>query len=197
MKTMAWRCDDNFRDNLDKLTIGLAKGASMGLITYLAIKLMGVAHDNKWEYIATGWGLWYIFEMGVGVILPLILFGYAIRRRMVGLIRFSAFLTVFGVVLNRLNTGLITFNWKLAEREIPTWREAIISITLFSIYVVVWRFILYRLPILYTWKTADELATATVPARGYVTGGETEPAMAGTYRSRIDEGMSRPAEQWP
>jgi hypothetical protein len=73
----------------------------------------------------------------------------------------------------------------------------LISITLFSIYIVVWRFILYRLPILYTWKTSDERATATVPARGYVTGGETEPAMAGTYRSRIDEGMSRPAEQWP
>ena len=56
-KTMAWRCDDNFIDNLDKLTISLAKGASMGLITYLAIKLMGVAHDNKWEYLATGWGV--------------------------------------------------------------------------------------------------------------------------------------------
>ncbi len=139
--------------------------------------------------------LWYIFEMGIGVILPLILFAYAIRRKMVGLIRFSAFLTVFGVVLNRLNTGLITFNWKLAEREIPTWREAIICVTLFSIYIVVWRFILYRLPILYTWKTADERATA--PARGYVTGGNAEPAMAGSYRSRMEEGIVRPARQWP
>jgi hypothetical protein len=114
---------------------------------------------------------------------------------MVGLIRFSAFLTVFGVVLNRLNTGLITFNWKMAEREIPTLREAIISITLFSIYIVVWRFILYRLPILYTWKTADE--RATVPARGYVTGGDQVPAMAGSYRSRMEEGIIRPARQWP
>jgi hypothetical protein len=133
--------------------------------------------------------------MSIGVILPLILFAYAIRRKMVGLIRFSAFLTVFGVVLNRLNTGLITFNWKLAEREIPTWREAIISLTLFSIYIVVWRFILYRLPILYTWKTADERATAT--ARGYVTGGSAEPVIAGTYRSRMEEGIIRPARQWP
>jgi hypothetical protein len=113
----------------------------------------------------------------------------------VGLIRFGALLTVFGVVLNRLNTAMITFNWKLAEREIPTWQEVIISVTLFSIYIVVWRFILYRLPILYTWKTADE--RATVPARGYVTGGEQVPAMAGSYRSRMEEGIIRPARQWP
>ena len=195
MKTMSWRCDDNFRNNLDKLTIGLAKGASMGLITYLAIKLMGVAHDNKWEHLATGWGAWYIFEMGIGVILPLFLFAWAIRRRQLGVIRFGALLTVFGVVLNRLNTAMITFNWKLAEREIPTWQEVIISVTLFSIYIVVWRFILYRLPILYTWKTADE--RSTVPARGYVTGGEQVPAMAGSYRSRMEEGIIRPARQWP
>jgi Ni/Fe-hydrogenase subunit HybB-like protein len=196
-KTMAWRCDDNFLDNLDKLTISLAKGASMGLITYLAIKLMGIAHDNKWEYIATGWGLWYIFEMGIGVILPLFLFALAIRRRQVGLIRFSALLTVFGVVLNRMNTAMITFNWKMAEREIPTLREAIISITLFSIYIVVWRFILYRLPILYTWKTADESATANEAARGYVVGENNEPATAGLYRSRMEDGIIRPARQWP
>src|SRR5512136_12190 len=92
-KTMAWRCDDNFSDNLDKLTIALAKGASMGLATYLTIKLIAVAHDNKWEYLATGYGAWYLFEMGIWVILPLVLFAHAIRNKMVGLIRFSAFLT--------------------------------------------------------------------------------------------------------
>jgi hypothetical protein len=100
-------------------------------------------------------------------------------------------------VLNRMNTAMITFNWKMAEREIPTLREAIISITLFSIYIVVWRFILYRLPILYTWKTADESATANERARGYVVGENNEPATAGLYRSRMEDGIIRPARQWP
>ncbi len=195
-KTMRWRCDDNFLDNLDKLTISLAKGASMGLITYLVIKMMGIAHDNKWAYLATGYGAWYMFEIGMGVILPLILFAYAIRNKLVGLVRVGAFLTVIGVVLNRMNTALITFNWRLPEREIPTLREFIIAITLFSIYIVVWRFLLYRLPILYRWKTADEGAAATVPARGYLTGDE-EPAMAGSYRSRIDDMEKTPSLQWP
>jgi Ni/Fe-hydrogenase subunit HybB-like protein len=163
-KTMFWRCDERFTKNLDKITVSLAKGAAMGLATYLTIKLIGVAHDNKWSYLATGWGAWYMFEIGLGVVLPLGLFCIAIRNNLMKMIRFSALLTVIGVVLNRVNTAIITFNWKLPEREIPHWREAIISVTIFCIYIVVYRFILYRLPILYQWKTQDEPAVATVPS---------------------------------
>jgi Ni/Fe-hydrogenase subunit HybB-like protein len=150
-KTMFWRCDDNFKDNLDRLTISLARGISMALLTYLAIKLIGVAHDNKWGYLATGWGQWYMLEMFLGVIAPIFLFAVAIRNNMPGLVRFTAFLTIFGIVLNRLNTALIAFNWRLYQ-EIPHWREVMICVTLFCIYIVVYRFILYRLPILYTMK---------------------------------------------
>lgn len=163
-KTMAWRCDDNFLDNLDRCTFGLAKGASMGLITYLAIKLIGVAHDNEWGYLATGWGSWFLLEIAVGVVLPLALFAWAIHNQRVGVVRLAAFITVFGVVLNRLNTALITFNWKLYP-EIPHIFEVLITVTIFAIYVVVYRFILYRLPILFAWKS--------VPVEAY----ETEPVM--------------------
>jgi Ni/Fe-hydrogenase subunit HybB-like protein len=159
-KTMAWRCDDRLKDNLDKLTISLAKGASMGLATYFTIKMIGVAHDNEWAYLATGWGAWFIFEMAAGVILPLLIFMYAIPRNNAAIARLGAFITVFGVVLNRLNTSMICFNWKLPYREIPHWREAIIAVTIFAIYIVVYRFILYRLPILYKWK--EEPATEAV-----------------------------------
>jgi hypothetical protein len=64
--------------------------------------------------------------------------------------------------LNRLNTSLIAFNWKLPYREIPHWREFVISITVYAIYIVVYRFILYRLPIFYEWRTQEELAPAYV-----------------------------------
>src|SRR5512138_3197364 len=147
-KAMEWRCDDRFRSSLDKLTITLAKGATMGLATYLTIKLIGIAHDNEWSYLATGWGAWFLLELGVGVILPLALFTWAIPRNNPAIVRLGAFITVFGIVLNRLNTAMICFNWKLPHREIPHWRELIICITVFAIYIVVYRFILYRLPIL-------------------------------------------------
>jgi Ni/Fe-hydrogenase subunit HybB-like protein len=184
--TMSWRCDDNFNKNLDKLTIALAKGSCMGLATYLTIKLISLAHDNKWEHLATGWGAWYAVEMVGGVILPLFLFAYAIRHNKVGLVRFSAVLTVVGVVLNRLNTSMFTFNWKLPEREIPHWREVVICITIYAIYIAVYRFILARLPILYQWKTADETVPVLEPAKAYVTTNRPLAVPVGTYRSSVD-----------
>ena len=185
-KTMNWRCDDNFSSNLDKLTIGLAKGASMGLATYLTIKLISVAHDNKWEYLATGWGAWYAVEMIGGVVLPLFIFANAIRNSKVGLVRFGAVLVVVGVVLNRMNTAMFTFNWKLPEREIPHWREVVISITLYAIYIAVYRFILCRLPILYQWKTADETVPELATGNAYSVQEKAAPAAAGTYRSQAE-----------
>jgi hypothetical protein len=105
-----------------------------------------------------------------------------------GMIRLSAGLTVFGVVLNRLNTAIIAFNWKLPYREIPHWREVIISLTIFCIYITVYRFILYRLPILYQWKSVEEPATVMVPSAvaepaysGGTLGGEAMPVA--TYRT--------------
>ena len=150
-KTMAWRCDNNFLDNLDSITLGLAKGSTLALITYLVIKVIAIAHDGDWGYLASGWGQWYMLEMGIGVILPIILFTTAIRNNLAGLARFTALIAVLGIALNRLNTALFTFNWKLYQ-EIPHWREVVIVITVYTLYIVTYRFILYRLPILYTWK---------------------------------------------
>ncbi|GBE14039.1 MAG TPA: polysulfide reductase [Proteobacteria bacterium] len=166
-KTMAWRCSREFLDNLGTITISLAKGSAMALITYLAIKLIGIAHDNEWAYLATGWGRLFMLEIFLGVILPLILFSIAIRKNSVGLARFTAFLTIFGVVMNRLDTALISFNWNLYQ-EIPHPFELIISVTLFALFVVVYRFILYRLPILYPWRAAPSAAyrTTSRPPQG-------------------------------
>jgi hypothetical protein len=154
-KTMAWRCDSNFMDNLDRLTLGLAKGSALAMITYIVIKIIAVAHDGDWGYLASGWGEWYMLEIVAGVILPMILFTISIRNSWPGLARFAALLAVIGIALNRLNTALITFNWKMYQ-ELPHWKEVMICITVYSLYIVVYRFILYRLPILYTWKKDEE-----------------------------------------
>ncbi len=148
---MRWRCDEKFLGSLNRLTLGLAKGSALALITYLVIKIIGIAHDGDWAYLATGWGQWFIFEMAVGVILPLILYTIAIRNGNASLARFSAFVAVFGIALNRLNTALITFNWQLYQ-EVPHWREVMICITVYATYIVVYRAVLARMPILYSWK---------------------------------------------
>ena len=96
-----------------------------------------------------------MFEIGAGVILPLVLYTISLRNSMPGLARFAALITVIGIALNRLNTALEAFNWKMYQ-ELPHWKEIVICITVYSLYIVVYRFILYRLPILYTWKKDEE-----------------------------------------
>ncbi|WP_305044638.1 NrfD/PsrC family molybdoenzyme membrane anchor subunit [Geoalkalibacter sp.] len=163
-KTMAWRCDAGFLDNLDAQTITLAKGACMALITYFAIKMLAVAHDNEWAYLATGWGLWFLFELAFGILLPLVILSYGIRRERAGIVRLGAFATVLGIALNRLNCALIAFNWRLYQ-EVPHWAEVMLCVTIFALYIVVYRAILYRLPILYSWKAKEAHAPEAVKER--------------------------------
>jgi Ni/Fe-hydrogenase subunit HybB-like protein len=176
-KTMAWRCSREFLDKLDLQTIGLAKGASMALVTYLVIKIIGVAHDNEWAYLASGWGQWFMLELFVGVILPLVLFIYGIRSGKLGVIRFTSFVTVLGIALNRLNTSLITFNWELYQ-EIPHILEATICIPLFALYITTYRFILYRLPVLYPWKPVPSGAYETEKVKVGFPGTLSQPSGA-------------------
>ena len=176
-KTMAWRCSDEWLKKLDSQTIGLARGASMALITYFVIKLIGVAHDNEWAYLATGWGQWFMLEMFAGVLLPMAVFAYGIRNDRVGIVRLGAFIGVAGIFLNRINTALITFNWNLYQ-EIPHILEVTICVTIFAIYIATYRFILYRLPILYVWKPAAEEAFQAVVQRPVVPGALGQPSAA-------------------
>lgn len=147
----AWRCDDHFKDSLDEITLKLAKGCSLAMITYLVIKIVAVAHDQEWEYLLTGWGGYYLLELGVGVVLPMFMFAVAIRNNLATLARAAAFISVLGIIWNRLNTALVAFNWQLYQ-EIPHWKEVWITITLYSLYFITYRFIVYRLPIVYEWK---------------------------------------------
>ncbi len=148
---MAWRCDDTFKDSLDTITVGLAKGSSIAMITYLVIKIVAIAHDQEWEYLLTGWGSYYFLELGVAVVLPLFMFAIGVRNHYVTLIRFAAFIAAIGIVWNRLNTSLVCYNWQLYQ-EIPHWKEVWITVTIYALYFLTYRFIVYRLPIVYGWK---------------------------------------------
>ncbi len=148
---MRWRCDDTFLNSVDRLTLGLGKGCSYAMITYLVIKIVAVAHDNEYAYLLTGWGQYYLLELGIGVFLPMCLFAYGVKHARVALVRFAAVISVLGIIWNRINTALITFNWELYQ-EIPHWKEVWITITIYALYFITYRFILYRLPILYEWQ---------------------------------------------
>ena len=94
-----------------------------------------------------------MFEIGFGVILSLVLLTAGIRNNSVTLVRLGAWTTIIGVVLNRLNVYMFTFNWQNGHVHIPPFREIMIAVTVYSIYIITYRAILYRWPILFKWKT--------------------------------------------
>ena len=151
---MSWRCSERFLTDLDRITLGLAKGSTYAMFTYLVIKLVAIAHDNEWEQLLSGWGLYYLLELAIGVVLPMIMFSKAIRSGGVKLARIAGFITVIGIVWNRLNTTIVCFNYQMYQ-EIPHWKEIWVTIAIYAIYFITYRFIVYRLPIVFDWKESD------------------------------------------
>jgi len=135
----------------DDLAIGFAKAGSLVLAGYFFIQLTGLAADNDWSYLGTGYGAWYILEMGGFVALPCLLFALGAREKNVRLIRWTAVLAVLGIVLNRFNVSLVAFNWHLAsdQRYFPSWMEFVISIFLVTLGVLAYTFVVTRMPVLY------------------------------------------------
>ncbi|MGD9178160.1 MAG: hypothetical protein PVJ35_09450, partial [Desulfobacterales bacterium] len=133
------------------VALGFGKAASFVMMGYVAIKLIGIAIDNNWHYLATGWGLWFLLELLGFVALPAFIYAVAAREQNLRLVRWSSIIAVLGVVLNRLNISLIAFNWHLpsADRYFPSWMEVAISVFVVTVGIVAYRFICTRMPILY------------------------------------------------
>ncbi|MGD9008597.1 MAG: Ni/Fe-hydrogenase cytochrome b subunit [Desulfobacteraceae bacterium] len=135
----------------DDLALGFGKAAAWVLAGYFVIKVVGIAADNHWHYLATGYGAWYLVELLGFVALPAFLYAVGVRDKNVKLVRWTAVLTVLGIVVNRFNVCLIAFNWHLpsSERYFPHWMEIAISIFIVTIGLLVFRFIVTRMPIFY------------------------------------------------
>jgi len=135
----------------DRLTIGLGKAAASGLFIYFILKIFDLAHSDNWEYLNTPYGYWYLFEILGFVLLPALLFTSAARNQNAKLVRFAGYLTVFGVILNRLNVSVIAFNWNLplSVRYYPMWSEIALSVGVVAMLILAYRFIVNRMAIMY------------------------------------------------
>ncbi|MBI4333448.1 MAG: polysulfide reductase NrfD [Chloroflexi bacterium] len=140
--------DGPYLASVDRVTPGLGKAVSLALFTYLGLKVVAVAHENSWALLTTPYGLLLVVEVLGFVLLPSILLAYAAGRRRIGLIRFGAVLTMVGVVFNRLNVSLIALNWQLPHRELLNLRELAIVVSIVTIEVIVYRWIITRMPVL-------------------------------------------------
>ena len=142
------QADHEYLASLDSITLGLGKAASFVLVTYFALKVVALAHGNHWDLLATPFGYWFLVELIIFILLPCVLFVLAVRKNKVSLIRFAAIFTIIGVIINRFNVTMIALNWQLPHREFFDWRESLIVLALITVEILVYRWIVNRMPVL-------------------------------------------------
>jgi Ni/Fe-hydrogenase subunit HybB-like protein len=135
----------------DDLALAFGKAAAWVLTGYFMIKVIGIAADDNWHYLTTGYGAWFLVELLGFVALPAFCYMLGVREKNPTLVRWTAAWTVLGIVINRFNICLIAFNYHLpsSERYFPHWMEIGISVFIVTIGLVAFRFIATRMPILY------------------------------------------------
>jgi Ni/Fe-hydrogenase subunit HybB-like protein len=134
--------------DLDRLTIGLGRAGAIVMFAYFFLKLQGVVDGHSWGHLATGWGAWWLVETVGFVLVPALLYAYGARNGSAKIVRIGGVMGVLSIVLNRLNMSVIAFNWNEPVRYVPTWQEVMVSITLVTLGIVLFRWIVNRMPIL-------------------------------------------------
>jgi Ni/Fe-hydrogenase subunit HybB-like protein len=147
----AYKMDETHLKEANGISLGFGKAASYVLAGYFAIKVLGISYGNHWNYLKTGYGIWYLVELLGFVALPSLLYAIGVRKKNLPLIKWTSVLAVLGVILNRFNVCLVAFNWQLpsSERYFPHWMEFGISAFIVMIGLILYRFIVTRMPILY------------------------------------------------
>ncbi|NQU66273.1 MAG: Ni/Fe-hydrogenase cytochrome b subunit [SAR324 cluster bacterium] len=148
------KMDQTHLDEKNGVMLGFAKAASLVLAGYFIIKVFGISVDNNWHYLLTGYGAWYLVELFGFIALPSVLYAVGAREKKRTLIKWTSALAVLGIIVNRLNVSVIAFNWHLpsADRYYPSWMEIVITVFLVTVGVLLFRFIVTRMPILHEHK---------------------------------------------
>ena len=150
-KYLYHKMDETHRREKEHVILGFGKAASFVLAGYFFVKLVGISVDNNWHLLTTPYGLWFLVELIGFVALPSLAYAVGAREKNLKLIKIAGVWTVLGIILNRFNVCLVAFNWHLPadDRYFPHWMEIAISVFLVTAGVVVFRFIVSRMPILY------------------------------------------------
>jgi len=134
----------------DDIVVGLARIAAGAMFVYLFLQLLVFVHGQRWVYLGTGLGAWYLLEMVGLVALPAALFIQGYRGRDLRVIRTAAVLTLLGIVLNRLNVSVIGFKWYAPVRYVPSWMEIEVTLAVIAAELWVFRWVVNRMPVLGT-----------------------------------------------
>ena len=105
---------------------------------------------SAWGEIGRGFlGVWWVVEMIGFVLLPSLLYAWGARNRSVKAVRIAAAVAVLGIIVNRLNVSIVAWDWGNPAHYLPSWMEIWVSLTLVTVGVLAFRWIVNRMPVLH------------------------------------------------
>ncbi len=129
------------------IMFSLAKVCAVTMFVYLFMSAMVFIHGKNYQYINSGWGAWYLLEMIGFVMIPGALFILGYQRKNILVVRFAAVASIIGIILNRLNISTFAFNWYMHKIHFPTWMELVVSVAVIFLQLLVFRWIVRRMPV--------------------------------------------------
>ena len=132
------------------LLADLAKAASVVLFIYLAARGADLIARDAWPLLLEPnlQAISFWAEIGLGVIVPAIIFAIKpLRYKPAVLFGGALMVVLFGVVLNRLNVGIIGLLPYTGNIYSPSWMEVVVTITLVTAGVIAFGLAAKYLPV--------------------------------------------------
>ena len=139
--------DPKGHHSFNDMIFGLAKGAAIAMFVYYFFKALLFIHDKQWGMLNDGWGLWYLVEVIGFVLVPALMFAFGFKNRSLNIIKTAAVMALIGIILNRLNVSIISFNWYADVHYFPSWQEIVVTLTVIFTEIWVFRWVVTRLPV--------------------------------------------------
>ena len=125
----------------------LGRICAFTMFVYLTMVILVFLHGKDHLYFNGFWGFWFLVETVGFVLIPGLLFYQGFKYEKLFSIRLAAVLTILGIILNRLNISTIAYQWYDNSLHFPTWMEIVVSIAVIFVQLLVFRWIVRRMPV--------------------------------------------------
>jgi len=138
---------DEHKNSHRRIMLSLARICSITMFVYLFMLILVFLHSKGFNYINSPWGYWYLVEVVGFVLIPCLIFLFGYKRFNLTLVRFAAVISIVGIILNRMNISTFTYQWYDKSIHFPTWMEIVVSCAVIFVQLLVFRWIVRRMPV--------------------------------------------------
>lgn len=140
--------DTEHSRSFNDIVFSFAKVCAISMFVYLFLKMLVLVHNQDWTLLNTPMGYWFLLEVLGFVLIPFVFFITGFKRKNMPLIYVASVVTIIGIILNRLNVSMIAYLWDDPTKHFPTWMEIVVSVAVILVQIIVFRWIILRMPVL-------------------------------------------------